>query len=72
MIAVRRRIAEEAGMRGTDWRQSAMFSYISAERRAPMDHPRLRDRQVTPHIARKRTSIIAARARMHHPLKYAL
>src|ERR1700745_2266425 len=26
-------------MRGTDYEQSAMFSYISAERRVPRDHP---------------------------------
>ena len=26
-------------MRGTDRQQSAMFSYISAERRVPKDHP---------------------------------
>src|ERR1035437_10562122 len=26
-------------MRGTDYQQSSMFSYISAERRVPMDHP---------------------------------
>ena len=26
-------------MRGTDCQQSAMFSYISAERRVPKDHP---------------------------------
>jgi transposase len=26
-------------MRGTDYQQSAMFSYISAERRVPKDHP---------------------------------
>lgn len=26
-------------MRGTDRQQSAMFSYISAERRVPQDHP---------------------------------
>jgi transposase len=26
-------------MRGTDYPQSAMFSYISAERRVPKDHP---------------------------------
>ena len=26
-------------MRGADHQQSAMFSYISAERRVPKDHP---------------------------------
>jgi hypothetical protein len=26
-------------MRGTDYQQAAMFSYISAERRVPKDHP---------------------------------
>src|SRR5216683_1232194 len=26
-------------MRGTDYQQSSMFSYISAERRVPADHP---------------------------------
>ena len=26
-------------MRGTDHQQSSMFSYISAERRVPKDHP---------------------------------
>ena len=26
-------------MRGVDHQQSGMFSYISAERRVPMDHP---------------------------------
>ena len=26
-------------MRGTDHEQSGMFSYISAERRVPRDHP---------------------------------
>ena len=29
----------EVGMRGTDHEQSFMFSYISAERRVPKDHP---------------------------------
>jgi transposase len=31
--------AEVAGMRGVDHQQSGMFSYISAERRVPNDHP---------------------------------
>jgi transposase len=31
--------AEEAVMRGVDHQQSGMFSYISAERRVPKDHP---------------------------------
>ena len=26
-------------MRGTDYQQSSMFSYISAEQRVPADHP---------------------------------
>lgn len=26
-------------MRGTDYQQSGMFSYISAEQRVPNDHP---------------------------------
>jgi hypothetical protein len=26
-------------MRGSDYQQSGMFSYISAERRVPEDHP---------------------------------
>ena len=26
-------------MRGADYEQSSMFSYISAERRVPQDHP---------------------------------
>ena len=26
-------------MRGTDYQQSSMFSYVSAERRVPKDHP---------------------------------
>jgi transposase len=30
---------EEAAMRGTDSQQSSMFSYVSAERRVPRDHP---------------------------------
>src|SRR5713101_7888703 len=33
------RVDEEVGMRGTDNEQSSMFSYISAERRVPKDHP---------------------------------
>jgi transposase len=33
------RIGEGVGMRGTDQQQSGMFSYISAERRVPADHP---------------------------------
>src|SRR6266849_2944215 len=33
------RADEEVGMRGTDNEQSSMFSYISAERRVPKDHP---------------------------------
>jgi transposase len=32
-------VAEGMGMRGTDYEQSGMFSYISAERRVPKDHP---------------------------------
>lgn len=32
-------MAEEVGMRGTNCEQSGMFSYISAERRVPKDHP---------------------------------
>jgi hypothetical protein len=32
-------VAEEAGMRGADQQQSGMFSYISAERRVPKEHP---------------------------------
>jgi hypothetical protein len=31
--------AEVAVMRGVDHQQSGMFSYISAERRVPKDHP---------------------------------
>jgi transposase len=34
-----RRWCEEAVMRGVDHQQSGMFSYISAERRVPKDHP---------------------------------
>src|ERR1700731_3443084 len=33
------RAGEEVGMRGANNEQSAMFSYISAERRVPKDHP---------------------------------
>ena len=33
------RAGEEVGMRGTDNEQFSMFSYISAERRVPKDHP---------------------------------
>jgi hypothetical protein len=33
------RWCEEAVMRGVDHQQSGMFSYISAERRVPKDHP---------------------------------
>src|SRR5215472_5707107 len=33
------RSCEEVGMRGADYEQSSMFSYISAERRVPKDHP---------------------------------
>ena len=33
------RAGEEVGMRGADNKQSSMFSYISAERRVPKDHP---------------------------------
>jgi transposase len=32
-------LEEEAEMRGADHQQSSMFSYISAERRVPNDHP---------------------------------
>src|SRR5438477_12439531 len=33
------RSCEGAGMRGAEYEQSSMFSYISAERRVPKDHP---------------------------------
>jgi transposase len=33
------RAGEEVGMRGADNEQPSMFSYISAERRVPKDHP---------------------------------
>src|SRR5438874_13181669 len=33
------RSCEGAGMRGAEHEQSFMFSYISAERRVPKDHP---------------------------------
>jgi hypothetical protein len=33
------RAGEEVGMRGANNEQSSMFSYISAERRVPKDHP---------------------------------
>src|SRR5213595_2796826 len=33
------RSCEGAGMRGAECEQSSMFSYISAERRVPKDHP---------------------------------
>src|SRR5207253_6280894 len=33
------RASEEMRMRGTHSEQSSMFSYISAERRVPTDHP---------------------------------
>src|ERR1700730_12054973 len=33
------RASEEMRMRGTHSEQSSMFSYISAERRVPKDHP---------------------------------
>jgi transposase len=36
---MRWRFEGDEGMRGTDYEQSAMFSYISAERRVPRDHP---------------------------------
>jgi hypothetical protein len=32
-------LAEGAGMRGINREQTGMFSYISAERRVPRDHP---------------------------------
>src|SRR5499427_8106515 len=36
---MRCRCEGDVGMRGTDCEQSGMFSYISAERRVPKDHP---------------------------------
>jgi hypothetical protein len=39
-------------MRGTDYEQSLMFSYISAERRVPKDHP-LRAVRAMAHTALK-------------------
>src|SRR5947208_8040777 len=33
------RSCEGAGMRGAEYEQSSMFSYMSAERRVPKDHP---------------------------------
>src|SRR5256884_9961380 len=46
------RASEEMRMRGTHSEQSSMFSYISAERRVPKDHP-LRAIRGTADMARK-------------------
>src|SRR5437870_11991142 len=35
-----------AGMRGTDFQQSAMFSHLSPEQRVPADHPLRAIRQI--------------------------
>src|SRR5437899_12284744 len=42
-----------AGMRGTDFQQSAMFSYLSPEQRVPADHPLRAIRQITDKVLRR-------------------
>src|SRR6266568_4826834 len=42
-----------AGMRGTDFQQSAMFSYLSPEQRVPADHPLRATRQTTDKVLRR-------------------
>ena len=40
-------------MRGTDFQQSAMFSYLSPEQRVPADHPLRAIRQITDKVLRQ-------------------
>ena len=40
-------------MRGTDFQQSAMFSYLSPEQRVPADHPLRAIRQITDKVLRR-------------------
>src|SRR5437016_6404254 len=42
-----------AGMRGTDFQQSAMFSYLSPEQRVPADHPLRAIRQITDKVLKQ-------------------
>ena len=40
-------------MRGTDFQQSAMFSYLSPEQRVPADHPLRAIRQITDKVLKQ-------------------
>src|SRR5437879_5794742 len=42
-----------AGMRGTDFQQSAMFSYLSPEQRVPADHPLRAIRQIVDKVLKQ-------------------
>src|SRR5665811_363624 len=44
-------------MRGSDIRQSAMFSYLSPEQRVPADHPLRKIREITDQILRSLSSV---------------
>ena len=46
-------------MRGPDIKQSAMFSYLSAEQRVPADHPLRKIREITDQILKGLSSVFA-------------
>src|SRR5918911_603755 len=46
-------------MRGPDIKQSAMFSYLSAEQRVPTDHPLRKVREITDQILKSLSSVFA-------------
>jgi transposase len=48
-----------AGMRGTDFEQSAMFSYLSPEQRVPADHPLRAIRQITDKILQRLSRVFS-------------
>ena len=46
-------------MRGTDFQQSAMFSYLSPEQRVPADHPLRAIRQITDKVLRRQSRLFS-------------